>query len=243
MTAGAIDTRGLIGGIGLTHLRVYDQRPGPDGVMAGCAHIHALSDEAYLGISGSGAIELHDPVSGFRTVPIRAGTFVQFPAGTLHRSVSHDRLEVVVVMGSAGLPERGDARIYFGRSVDEDPAQYVRLRDLAAEGLEGALARRDASAAAYARLLDLWARDRAAYVAELERFLAVHRSELAARRAALDAAVASGPEAAARTVRQRLDQLPAGEAHARAWRFEALSAPARFGMCGILHQIETSAAV
>ncbi|MCG8509727.1 MAG: hypothetical protein MI741_10920, partial [Rhodospirillales bacterium] len=142
---------GLIGGIGITHLEVYSQRPGPDGVLAGCAHIHALCDEAYLGIRGSGAIELHDLQDGFRTVPIEPGTYVQFPPGTLHRSVCFEDFEVVALMGNSGLPERGDARIYFGPEVDADPEEFERLKGLAAEGLEGALARRDASAEAYMR--------------------------------------------------------------------------------------------
>ena len=38
---------GLLAGIGLTRLRVYDQRPAPDGSLSGCAHVHAFTDEAY----------------------------------------------------------------------------------------------------------------------------------------------------------------------------------------------------
>ena len=38
---------GLIAGIGLTHLTVYDQRVAPDGLHSGCAHVHAVTDEAY----------------------------------------------------------------------------------------------------------------------------------------------------------------------------------------------------
>ena len=127
-------THALIGGIGLTILDVYDQRPGPDGVQAGCAHIHAITDEAYFGLSGSGAIELHDPERGYRRVAIEPGTFVQFPAGTLHRSVSIDHCRVLAIMGNAGLPERGDARIYFGQAVDADPERYEEARALVSIG-------------------------------------------------------------------------------------------------------------
>ena len=78
----------FIAGIGLTHLSVYEQRPAPDGLSSGCAHVHALTDEAYYVVAGEGAIELHDAERGFRSVPLARGDFVQFPPGTLHRSVS-----------------------------------------------------------------------------------------------------------------------------------------------------------
>ncbi len=62
----------LIGGIGLTHLTVYDQRPAPDGRMSGSPHVHAVTDEGYYVISGKGAVELHDLTNGFRTVDLTA---------------------------------------------------------------------------------------------------------------------------------------------------------------------------
>ena len=82
-------TAALIGNVGLTLLQVYDRDAGPDGVRGGCAHVHGLTDEAYFGIGGAGAIELHDRETGFRTIPITKGTYVQFPPWTLHRSVSY----------------------------------------------------------------------------------------------------------------------------------------------------------
>ena len=118
---------GLLAGIGLTRLRVYDQRPAPGGTLSGCAHVHAHTDEAYYVVAGRGALELHDVERGFRRVPLQAGDFVQFGPGTLHRSVSESGLDILALMSNAGLAERGDARIYFGPAVDADPLLFSLL--------------------------------------------------------------------------------------------------------------------
>ena len=227
----------LVGGIGLTVLRIYDQRPGPDGVTAGCAHVHALTGEAYFGLTGEGALELHDPEQGFRRVTIRPGTYVQFPPGTLHRSVSTDRCEVLAIMGNAGLAERGDARIYFGPEADADPQRYEALRSLVDRGLEGALERRDASARAYQQLLALWDNDRPAYIAELRRFIARHHETVAAHRASMEEAIRSGPLREAERTLEALAALGSAPIDNRAgtWR-EPDAAPA-LGMCGMLWQV------
>jgi mannose-6-phosphate isomerase-like protein (cupin superfamily) len=225
----------LIGGIGLTVLEVYHQRPGPDGVQAGCAHVHAITDEAYFGLSGSGAIELHDPESGFRRVPIESGTFVQFPAGTLHRSVSTDHLRVLAIMGNSGLPERGDARIYFGAEVDANPERYAQAVALVKSGLEGALARRDLSAQAYVQVTRLWETDRIAYARELDRFLQVHRRSLLERSSAIADVIEAGPLRQAATAFRRLAVAAAAPP---AERWAASDARVTHGMCGLLRQIE-----
>jgi len=227
----------LIGGIGLTHLRVYDQRPGPDGVQSGCAHVHGVTEEAYFGIAGKGCLELHHPVGGFRSVPIHKGTYVQFPPDTLHRSVSHDGLEVLAIMGGAGLAERGDARIYFGASVDEDPAEYDRLRGLADEGLSGALERRDASVLAYMNLMDLWSRDRDGYRAELGRFIELHRSLLAESRSLLQAVATDVSLHRARQALCRVDALPGAADEATIPLMSREFGDVRLGMCGLLRQV------
>ncbi len=223
--ASPCSTSPFIAGIGLTHLSVYEQRPAPDGLSSGCAHVHALTDEAYYVVAGEGAIELHDAERGFRSVPLARGDFVQFPPGTLHRSVSTRGLEVLALMGNAGLAERGDARLYFGAQVDADPDEYERLKALPRQGgLEGALQRRDASVRAYLHLLQLWRDDRPGYFAELSRFVDLHRSQIDARRDlfALSTAPAA-PLAASATVRhERLHTT--------------------FGMCGVLRQFHTAEA-
>jgi len=227
----------LVGGIGLTVLRVYEQRPGPDGITAGCAHVHALTGEAYFGIAGEGALELHDPEQGFRSVAIRPGTYVQFAPGTLHRSVSTRGLEVLAIMGNAGLAEHGDARIYFGADIDADPKRYEALRALVDKGLEGALERRDASARAYQQLMHLWRTDRTAYAAELRRFFAKHEETVAARGAEMESVIREGPLREAEQALSRLAALGTerGISPAGTWR-EPETAPV-LGMCGMLWQV------
>jgi hypothetical protein len=230
----------VLGGVGLTHLSVYQMRPGPDGVHAGCAHIHALTPEAYFGISGEGAIELHDPESGYRRLPLVKGSFVQFQPGTLHRSVSTNHLEVLAIMGNGGLAERGDARIYFGETVDQDPSEYERLRGLVALGEDGAMQRRDASATAYGHLMHLWATDKAAYFTELKRFLDVHRKNIAGKTATFRDAIEAGPVAVGLQALKQLETLgqAADEAGQKVSRSDIREVNVILGMCGELRQIE-----
>jgi mannose-6-phosphate isomerase-like protein (cupin superfamily) len=227
----------LIGGIGLTRLTVYDQRPAPDGLNSGSPHVHAVTDEGYYVLSGRGRVELHDLRLGFRTVELTPGRYLQYPPGVLHRLVNTDHLVLLVVMGNAGLAEHGDARIYFGKKVDENPAEFARLVGLAAaEGLEGALKRRDAAVRAYLGLLDLWAKDRPAYFAELKRFIDVHMKAVAKLRVDFSKAVETGPVAWGETFRRRVADLPLN----REESVPLLYVPTEqttLGMCGILKPV------
>ena len=233
----------LIGGIGLTQLTVYDQRPAPDGRMSGSPHVHAVTDEGYYVIGGQGSVELHDRAAGFRTVELRPGGYVQFPPGTLHRLVNMDHLVLLVVMGNAGLAERGDARIYFGEKVDGDPPEFARLTGLAkAGGLEGALDRRDAAVRAYMGLLDLWTKDRPAYYRELDRFVGVHMKAAAALRREFSAAVAAGPVAWGERFRARVEDLPAAAAAGAPLLYVPPDATT-LGMCGVLRPVAGLTAV
>jgi len=229
----------LISGIGLTHLTVYDQRPAPDGKMSGSPHIHAVTDEGYYVVSGQGKVELHDLENGFRTVDMTPGRYLQFPPGTLHRLVNTDHLVILVVMGNAGLAERGDARIYFGKAVDDDPAGYDRLAGLAkAKGLEGALERRDAAIRAYMSLVELWTKDQPAYYEELARFLRVHMTAAARQVSSFGRAVEAGPMAWGQRFRKRLENLPRATEEAG----PVLHVPTgetTLGMCGILRPVTT----
>jgi hypothetical protein len=228
--------KGLLAGIGLTRLRVYDQRPAPDGSASGCAHVHAFTDEAYYVIGGRGALELHDVDRGYRRVPLQPGDFVQFGPGTLHRSVNEGGLDILALMSNAGLAERGDARIYFGPAVDADAATFERLRALPrTHGLDGALQRRDASALAYAELMHLWHSDRDAYRAELQRFVDLHHRQAAARAEQYAAVIDAGP---GRWLRHSLERLHAAAPGATA---AGAAPPAQaeplLGMCGLLRQL------
>lgn len=233
---------GLLAGIGLTRLRVYDQRRAPDGTFSGCAHVHAFTDEAYYVIAGRGALELHDVEQGFRRVPLEPGDFVQFGPGTLHRSVNESGLDILALMSNSGLAERGDARIYFGPAVDADPIEFERLRALPrTDGLDGALRRRDASVVAYSQLIHLWGADRAAYAAELRRFVELHRQLASAHAARYESVIDRGPAQWLRLSLARLrEPVPAPPEAAGVLRDEA---PAVLGMCGVLRQVPDPAPV
>jgi mannose-6-phosphate isomerase-like protein (cupin superfamily) len=230
---------GLIGGIGITHLTVYDQRPAPDGRQSGCAHVHAVTDEAYFVLSGTGALELHDLQHGFRSIPLAPGSFVQFAPGTVHRAVNVGGLTVLTIMGNAGLAERGDARIWFGLEADGDPDLYRSLWELPAKkGLEGALERRDRSVAAYMRLLELWERDRDAYLAELDRFVKVHARTMEPLRERFQDVVAHGPAQWLKSSLVRIDGLPSLATAPEATMVAAEGGEAKLGMCGLLRPLD-----
>jgi mannose-6-phosphate isomerase-like protein (cupin superfamily) len=235
---------GLIAGIGLTHLTVYDQRHAPDGLHCGCAHVHAVTDEAYFVLSGVGAIELHDLDRGFRSVPLVPGSFVQFAPGMLHRSVNKSGLTVLAIMGNAGLAERGDARIWFGPEVDADPQRYQQLWRLPAEtGLEGALERRDCSVAAYLKLLRLWERDREAYRAELKRFVGVHARAMEPLRARFQDVVSLGPTKWLQSALARIEGLPLSTESSDAAFVTPEAGEPKLGMCGLLRPMDLFAQV
>lgn len=226
--------QGLIGGIGLTHLTVYEQRPAPDGANSGSPHVHAITDEAYYVLSGTGRAELHDVQHGFQTVELKPGQYLQFPPCVLHRIISTGGLVILAVMGNAGLAERGDARIYFGKAVDDNAAEFARLTGLAKEkGLEGALERRDAAVKAYLGLLKLWETDRPAYFDELRRFTQVHLRAMQQIRPRFADAVTSGPLYWGKLSQQRLDALPEGKAQPEGL-FHDGKPEIAYGMCGIL---------
>jgi mannose-6-phosphate isomerase-like protein (cupin superfamily) len=228
---------GLLAGIGITHLSVYDGPPGPDGVVGGCAHVHAITDEAYFVVAGTGALELHDTTRGFRRVPLAAGSYVQFTPGTLHRAVNHGGLQVVCVMSNSGLAERGDARIYFGAEADADPDLYDRFKRLTEKGYDGALERRDRSAQGYAALLKLWDSDREAYRGRLADFVALHTAAMAKIRPELEKIVHNGPESWLDGTRARLGRLPATGSRPQAERGEAETGDPGLGMCGLLRPV------
>ena len=235
---------GFLAGIGLTHLQVYEQRPAPDGELCGCAHVHAFTDEAYYVVAGRGAVELHDLSRGFRRVELARGDYVQFGPGTLHRSISTGGLEALALMSNAGLAERGDARIYFGPSVDDDPDEYARLQALPrTQGLEGALLRRDASVRAYGELMRSWANQREAYFAELSRFVNLHASLARARASEFERIVDAGPGEWLRRAQDRLRAPEAGEPESSASAVPGAQGHPTLGMCGVLRQLEHSVPV
>jgi len=110
------------GGIGLSHLRVYDTEA-PDGLAGGTPHLHTLCTEAYAVVAGAGSVQTLT-AAGYREVPLEPGAFVWFTPGTIHRLVNEGDLEILVLMQNAGLPEAGDLVITFAPEILDDPARY-----------------------------------------------------------------------------------------------------------------------
>jgi hypothetical protein len=228
----------LIGGLGMTRITVYDQRPCSDGRESGCPHFHAITTEAYYILEGKGEVEFHDLEKGYYVVELLAGMFLQFPPCTVHRLINTDGLVILGLMGNAGLAENGDARIYFGRKTDEDSEAYAAAVALVKNGIEGALDRRDLAIKGYGELMELWENDREAYYVELKRFIDGHVKTVQENRSKFEPFVANGPRKWARKTEQLLDgegqnmsenivkDLPAGDPH--------------LGMCGVLHPIQNN---
>jgi mannose-6-phosphate isomerase-like protein (cupin superfamily) len=229
---------GLIGGIGLTEVHVYAQRPAPDGKFSGCPHVHAVTDEGYFVLRGTGSVEFHDRVNGMRVLPLEPGQYVHFPPLVMHRLISNGDLVILGIMGNAGLAERGEARIYFGADVDRDPARFGELLSLPKTmGLEGALRRRDAAVSGYLELLKLWNENRPAYFAELQRFISLHCQMMQAQAQAFAQQVESGPQAWAAETRRRIHLLPAVANVSPDVFVNNPGSESALGMCGTLRPI------
>jgi len=232
---------GLIGGLGMTNVTVYDQRVSPDGKHGGCPHLHAICAEAYYVLSGNGLVELHNLKHGLREVRLQAGTYLQFPPNTLHRLVNEDKLVILGIMSNAGLAENGDARIYFGPAIDADPTAYAECIALVSKGLEGALERRDRAVEGYQYLLKLWERDRDGYFAELKRFIDLHRESANSQREKFSTYVANGP----REWADFAETLLGGHcpnSHGNQIIHHLPSDPPRLGMCGTLQPVQADGA-
>lgn len=143
------------GGTSLSHLDVYADAA-PDGICGGSPHMHLVSTEAYVVISGAGALQTID-ADGFRETPLSAGSVVWFTPGTIHRAVNRGDLRVVVLMSNAGLPEAGDAVLTFPAAVVGDPDAYaaaVSLGDDDDERAARARRRRDLAVIGFEALRD-----------------------------------------------------------------------------------------
>lgn len=142
-----MDIRQLIlpAGVGLTHIRVYTET-GPDGLVTGGAHMHAVCSEMYYILAGTGQIELLS-ADGLQTCELLPGKVVMFRPGVIHRVLNSNRnLEILAIMQNGGLPERGDFILTFPPEVLTSPATYanalrvashedaIRRRDLATQG-------------------------------------------------------------------------------------------------------------
>jgi len=238
----------LPGGVSVSRLRVYDW-PAPDGVGragSGTPHLHLASTEAYVVLSGTGAVHTLS-TDGFAEHPLRRGVVVTIQPGVIHRAVNDGDLEVVVVMSNAGLPESGDAIMTFPPASLVDLATYREAATLPsgvgahAEATDeqvahAARARRDLALQGYAQLREVAERTspRAALQPFFEAAVRLVRpsvprwQDLWGRTAFAEtdatAAVLEG------LMRGAAPHLQVG----RAERIESAPAPRRYGMCGRL---------
>jgi mannose-6-phosphate isomerase-like protein (cupin superfamily) len=123
------------GGTSVSHLTVYDW-PTTDGaglLGGGTPHLHTASDEGYVVLSGSGAVQTLGP-DGYAEHPLAVGTLLWFQPGVVHRLVNDGDLEILVVMSNAGLPEAGDAIMTFPADVLADAERYRAAATLPSGG-------------------------------------------------------------------------------------------------------------
>lgn len=226
------------GGTSVSRLSVY-RDAASDGLVGGTPHLHTASTEAYVVVSGHGALHTIDR-SGFRETALAPGSTVWFTPGTIHRAINRGGLEVIVVMQNAGLPEAGDAVMTFPLEVIGDPARYPEAATLPAGAAGEAMAvavrqRRDLAVAGFHQIADAIQRGD---TGPLDR-LHDHAARLVQARVAQWREIWEGTVAReAQLTADVLDALARGDAaHLRqATVLESPpSATARWGMCGLLH--------
>jgi mannose-6-phosphate isomerase-like protein (cupin superfamily) len=227
------------GGVGLSHLRVYDTTA-PDGLAGGTPHLHTVCTEAYAVVAGTGAVQTLT-ASGYEEVPLQPGAFVWFTPGTIHRLVNGGGLEILVVMANAGLPEAGDMVITFPPDVVASTEAYEAAASLPDEDRttagpgEAARRRRDRAVPEFRRLVAATeSGDEGPRRAFHEAAAALVRPRLAA----WEAIWRDGPRAAAERTGEQLAALAAGVADhlgdASVHRLPPPPAERRLGCCGTL---------
>lgn len=231
------------GATSVTLLDVYDDLA-PDGLRGGSPHMHLASTECYVVIGGHGELHTLDP-GGLRETELSKGSVVWFTPGTIHRAVNHGGLEVLVVMGNAGLPEAGDAVMTFPADIVADAARYAAAAALPAEPLEArseaAARRRDLAVEGFLVLRD------AARVGDLRPLQAFHAAAarlVQGRAADWTGIVERGPAAQAVHSLDVTRALAAGDAGhlsaAAVSQAPSLGGERGFGMCGRLRAYDVS---
>ncbi|MCK7482993.1 MAG: hypothetical protein M0C28_42155 [Candidatus Moduliflexus flocculans] len=150
-------------------------------------------------------------------------------------------------MGNAGLAERGDARIYFGRAVDDDPAEFARLtglaKDAGAQGRPRPPGRGRPRLHGAPRALDEG--PGRPISRELARFIGVHMKAAGCAAGGLLRSRRGGPRGLGRAAsRTRLGE-PAGRRPPGARARSSMCRPdtPTLGMCGILRPVTKLAPV
>ena len=227
------------GGVGVSHLRVYDTEA-PDGVVGGSPHLHTACTEAYAVVAGTGSVQTLSG-DGWAEVALEPGAFVWFTPGTVHRLVNTGDLEILVLMANAGLPEAGDMVLTFPADVLDDDAAYAAAAVLPADratttaGDDAARARRDLAVAGFN---DLAERVRAEGPSALE---PLHRRSAALVGPRVERwrqVWEEGPRLAVEATGAHLDALAAGDgrhlAVSSVHRLPPPSPERRYGCCGTL---------
>lgn len=231
------------GGTSLSHLDVYADAA-PDGICGGSPHMHLVSTEAYVVISGEGALQTID-ADGFRETPLAPGSVVWFTPGTIHRAVNRGDLRVVVLMSNSGLPEAGDAVMTFPAQVVANPSAYAAAASLGDDDADGraerASARRDLAVAGFETLRAAVARgDRA----PLDAFHSAAGALVRDRAAAWGDLVRERPLAQARQSLALADAVASGSvdhlADARVHQAVPSVGDRGFGMCGRLRTYDVN---
>jgi mannose-6-phosphate isomerase-like protein (cupin superfamily) len=227
------------GGIGISHLRVYDTQA-PDGLAGGTPHLHTVCTEAYAIVAGRGKVQTLT-ASGYTEWPLEAGAFVWFTPGTIHRLINEGDLEILVLMANAGLPEAGDMVITFPLEILSDPDRYAATATLPDDDrttLGPGDAPRQRRDLAVPEFLDLV---KARRRGDPEPLRAFHRAAAALVQPRLqrwEAIWRDGPLAAANQTGSQLAALARGAAdHLAAASVHALPVPPAersFGCCGTL---------
>jgi mannose-6-phosphate isomerase-like protein (cupin superfamily) len=230
----------LPGAVGVTHLKVYDTRA-PDGLCGGSPHLHFACTEAYIVLAGRGAVQTLS-AGGFAELPLEPGRLLWFTPGLIHRPINLDgRLEILVLMQNAGLPEAGDSVLTFPPDVLADRRAYFDAASLAPSGhvyassAEAARRRRDLAVDGFAVLRQRFEQRGAV---ALEEFYRAALRLVHPRLDAWHAVWEHGPLAAAVRTGDQLESLAHGRVdhllEGAIYGLPSPGEPRRLGMCGTL---------
>lgn len=228
------------GGTAVSGLTVYPWQAA-DGLCGGSPHMHLTCTEAYVTVSGAGAVQTLT-ADGLHETPLVPGTVAWFSPGTIHRAINLGDLRVVVVMQNSGLPEAGDAIFTFPPDVLADRDRFRAAAILPEFTDHAARNRRDLAVAGFLRLAD---RVENGDLDALRDFYRAGVALVADHTEHWEQIWRSGPLAAAQRTGEHLKALREGNIdHLMAAAVRSAEAPAvddrRFGMCGRLDTYELS---
>lgn len=222
------------GGTAVSGLSVYPWEAA-DGLCGGTPHMHTTCTEAYVTVSGHGAVQTLT-AAGLRETPLAAGTVAWFSPGTIHRAINHGDLKVVVVMQNSGLPEDGDAIFTFPPDVLADRERFRAAAILPESTDEAARNRRDLAVSGFRRLAE---QVESGDVGALEDFYRAGVALVADHLDDWERSWQAGPMTAAHRTGEHLKALRDGRIdHLMQAALRSAEAPEaanrKFGMCGRL---------